>query len=192
MRARRRRFGVVALAVAAVAAVASVGWAAIGDDGTVKTCISKQVNWRPIDAGSNCKQGETTLDLYTKAGAEAAFLGKTEKASDADMLDGHDSTQFARVAWAGEISIASGLTVEAGRCTDAFAGTAVDFNTPNARFIVVVTPRVTSGPENVLTFTGMIANNFPGAVVIRMCNPSDTAVELTTQRNVELAVLRVN
>jgi hypothetical protein len=92
MRKRLMAVGIVALAVAAAG---SISLAAIGDGGTVKTCYSKST-WRPIDSSASCKSGEQQLDLYSKAGADATFLGRTAKAADSETLDGIDSTGFVR------------------------------------------------------------------------------------------------
>jgi hypothetical protein len=47
------------------------------------------------DKGDQGAQGPAgTPDGYTKTEADGKFLGKTEKATDADKLDGKDSTQF--------------------------------------------------------------------------------------------------
>jgi hypothetical protein len=60
----------------------------------IHTCYVKS-SLRVIasDAGAACKPKENALDIYSKAGADAAFLGKTAKAADADTVDGLDSTQ---------------------------------------------------------------------------------------------------
>lgn len=82
----------VSLGGVAVAAIPSAG-------GIVNTCFNKpQGMWRPIDveAGQQCKSGEVRLDLYSKSGADAAFLARTAKAADAEQLDGLDSTAFQR------------------------------------------------------------------------------------------------
>jgi hypothetical protein len=59
-----------------------------------------------IDTGTGqaCKTNEAALDLYSKGGADLAFLdkpeadglylGKTQKAADGDKLGGQDSTAF--------------------------------------------------------------------------------------------------
>jgi hypothetical protein len=109
------------LTLASAVAIAAIGvtaaWAVIGDGGLVRTCFSKsQGTWRPIDSAASCKAGETQLDFYSKAGADAAFaaagssytksqsdsryLGINAKAADSDKLDGLNSTDFVRPLWA--------------------------------------------------------------------------------------------
>lgn len=68
-----KRLAVVGLLVVAVAVTGSVAWGAIGDSGTVKSCFAKK-RWWLIDASASCKPKEGTIDLYTKSGADAAFL----------------------------------------------------------------------------------------------------------------------
>jgi hypothetical protein len=93
---RRFRWGAVG-AVGALALAGGVAYATIPDSGgVIHTCFGKgSGTWRPIDYPTKqCKSGETQLDLYSKSGADAAFLGKTAKAADSDKLDGIDSTGF--------------------------------------------------------------------------------------------------
>jgi hypothetical protein len=71
-------FGVVFLALAG-----SIAYAVIPDPGgVVHTCFSKASGtWRPIDYPSEqCKVNETLLDLYSKDGADAAFLNEGDAA----------------------------------------------------------------------------------------------------------------
>jgi hypothetical protein len=88
---------IVAVAVVSAATVAAaVAWGAIDDGGTVHVCYSKAGKLTVIDvgAGKTCKKKEGLFDLYTKSGADAAFLGANAKAADSDKLDGIDSTGF--------------------------------------------------------------------------------------------------
>ena len=65
------------IAVAGLALTGGVAYAVIPDSGgVVHTCFSKAVGtWRPIDYPTQqCKHNETLLDLYSKSGADAAFL----------------------------------------------------------------------------------------------------------------------
>jgi hypothetical protein len=91
----RRRWPVAAVAIAALVAAGSIAYAAIPDTGgVIHTCYTKSSGaWRVIDTGlgQNCKGNEAALDLYSKGGADLAFLAKTEKAADSDKLDGVDS-----------------------------------------------------------------------------------------------------
>jgi hypothetical protein len=93
MRIRLMVVGVVCLAVAVGS---SIAWAAVGDGGTVKTCVStKKGSLRAVDGAVACKPGkELAFTFYTKTGADSAFLGATAKAADSDKLDGIDSTGF--------------------------------------------------------------------------------------------------
>jgi hypothetical protein len=87
------------LSVAMLALAGSIAYAVIPDSsGVIHTCYSQAVGtWRPIDYPSEqCRRNETLLDLYSKAGADAAFLGATGKAADSDLLDGLDSTAFVK------------------------------------------------------------------------------------------------
>lgn len=91
------RWPLVALA-AVVVATGGVAYASIPDaGGVIHTCYTKSSGaFRVIDtgAGQTCKPNELPLDLYSKSGADSLFLGKTEKASDSDKLDGLDSDAF--------------------------------------------------------------------------------------------------
>jgi hypothetical protein len=98
---RTRRFRRWALAVAAATALMAAGglaYAAIPDaGGVIHSCYTKSSGaWRVIDTGLGqaCKSNEAALDLYSKEGADLAFLAKTGKAADSDKLDGQDSTAF--------------------------------------------------------------------------------------------------
>jgi len=96
---------IVVLALVAVAASgATVAFGAIGDAGTVTTCVNtSKGTWRVLAQGS-CRSSEQRVELYTKSGADAAFLTqgsadtrylrKTAMAVDSDKLDGMDSTDF--------------------------------------------------------------------------------------------------
>ena len=92
-----RRWLVVALA-ASLVATGSIAYAAIPDaGGVIHSCYTKSSGaWRVIDTGlgQTCKSNEAPLDLYSKGGADLAFLAKTGKATDSDKLDGLDSTAF--------------------------------------------------------------------------------------------------
>jgi hypothetical protein len=106
--AQFRRRGLVAILAVAVVATGGLAYAAIPDaGGVIHTCYTKSSGaWRVIDAdaGQACKSNEAALDLYSKSGADLAFLdkseadglylGKTQKAADSDKLDGQDSTAF--------------------------------------------------------------------------------------------------
>lgn len=83
---------------------ATVAFGAIGDSGQVTTCVNNSKGtWRVITTGS-CKSSETLVQLYTKSGADAAFLtqlaadgrylGLHATADNSDKLDGMDSTPF--------------------------------------------------------------------------------------------------
>jgi hypothetical protein len=96
---------IVVLAVVAIGVSgATVAFGAIGDSGTVVACVStSKGTWRVLTHGS-CRSSEQAVELYTKAGADAAFLtqevadeaylSKTAMAADSDKLDGKDSTDF--------------------------------------------------------------------------------------------------
>ncbi|HJR95351.1 MAG TPA: hypothetical protein VJ807_07920 [Gaiellaceae bacterium] len=102
------RRGLVAILAVAFVVTGGLAYAAIPDaGGVIHTCYTKSSGaWRVIDTslGQTCKSNEAALDLYSKGGADALFLdqteanalylGKAEKAADADKLDGKDSTEF--------------------------------------------------------------------------------------------------
>jgi hypothetical protein len=74
---------VATLGVASLALAASIAYATIPDSGgVVHTCFSKaHGTWRPIDYPTvQCNANETLLDLYSKGGADAAFLNNGDAA----------------------------------------------------------------------------------------------------------------
>ena len=103
----RARWLVAGVALTA-AVTAGIAYAAIPDPGgVIHSCFTKSSGaWRVIDAdaGQTCKSNEAPLDLYSKGGADLAFLdtpeadarylGRTAKAADSDKLDGLDSAAF--------------------------------------------------------------------------------------------------
>lgn len=92
------RWPVALVAAAALVTAGGIAYAAIPDaGGVIHSCYTKSSGaWRVIDTalGQTCKSSEAALDLYSKSGADLAFLGKTAKAADSDQLDGKDSTEF--------------------------------------------------------------------------------------------------
>lgn len=93
----RRSFWLVAAALGALALASGAAYATIPDSGgVIHSCYTPPSGtWRPIDFPSQrCGTGQAQLDVYSKSGADAAFLGKTAKAADSDKLDGIDSTGF--------------------------------------------------------------------------------------------------
>jgi len=98
------------LALAGVAlVVGAVAWATVPDsNGVVHLCykvdsagnVTKDAHVRVIDPSlsqadrNSCKKHEGATDVYSKSGADAAFLGASAKAADSDKLDGIDSTGF--------------------------------------------------------------------------------------------------
>ena len=79
-------------------AVGGFAYAAIPDaGGVIQSCYTKSSGaWRVIDTGlgQTCKSNEAAIDLYSKGGADLAFLAKTGKAADSELLDGQDSSAF--------------------------------------------------------------------------------------------------
>jgi hypothetical protein len=79
-------------------AAGGLAYAAIPDaGGVIHSCYTKSSGaWRVIDTalGQSCKANEAALDLYSKGGADLAFLAKTGKAADSELLDGQDSSAF--------------------------------------------------------------------------------------------------
>ena len=101
--ARLRAVLVLAL-VAGAAFGATTAFAAIGDGGVVEACTDSGGNVKLVPA-LPCPKGFTSVgQIYTKTGADAAFLTKaaagqtyldrTGQAADADLLDGMDSSEF--------------------------------------------------------------------------------------------------
>ena len=94
----RRRWPVAVVTAAALVAAGGIAYAAIPDSGgVIHSCYTKSSGaWRVIDTGlgQTCKANEAPLDLYSKGGADLAFLSKTGTAADSDKLDGKDSTEF--------------------------------------------------------------------------------------------------
>ncbi len=88
----------VAILAGALVATGGLAYAVIPDaGGVIHTCYTKSSGaWRVIDTGlgQTCKSNEAALDLYSKGGAELAFLAKTGKAADSELLDGQDSSAF--------------------------------------------------------------------------------------------------
>jgi uncharacterized protein YjbI with pentapeptide repeats len=96
LRGRIRSIAIMAGAVVVLSVgISAVAIAAIGGSGQFKLCV-KASNVRAISSGGTCASGETTLQVYTKGGADTKFLSKTGKAANADKLDGKDSTAFVR------------------------------------------------------------------------------------------------
>ena len=82
-----RRGVLVALAtigsVTALAFAGGIAYASIPDSGgVIHTCFSKATaTWRPIDQPSQqCKNNETALDIYSKTGADSAFVNNGDAA----------------------------------------------------------------------------------------------------------------
>ena len=80
-RVTRRRVALFATAVA-VAATGSIGWAAIGDGGTISGCVAQNGTIDALDETTlQCKERQTKVEWYTKAGADAALLNVGEATS---------------------------------------------------------------------------------------------------------------
>ena len=82
-----RRSVLVALAtvgtVTALGFAGGIAFASIPDSGgVIHTCFSKSTaTWRPIDQPSQqCKNTETALDVYSKTGADSAFVNNGDAA----------------------------------------------------------------------------------------------------------------
>jgi uncharacterized protein YjbI with pentapeptide repeats len=91
--------------VFALILVGGIAWAAIpGDGGTVTACVNPSKGGWYVLTKAACRSTERPVQLYTKAGVDAAFLtqaaanatylGKTATAADSDRLDGLDSSKF--------------------------------------------------------------------------------------------------
>lgn len=92
-----RRRGLAAILAVALVGTGGLAYAAIPDAGVIHTCYAKSTGaWRVIDTApdQSCKSNEAALDLYSKDGANLAFLAKNGKAADSELLDGQDSSAF--------------------------------------------------------------------------------------------------
>lgn len=91
------RFARIAGATAvAVLAAGWLAWAQVGTTGIIFGCVSASGQIRGIDETTGqCRAADQTLAWYTKQGADAMFLGREATATNADTLDGLDSTAFA-------------------------------------------------------------------------------------------------
>ena len=70
----------VAVGVVAVAVGGGVAWAAVGDGGLITACV-KGDSWRVISIANptqSCKSAEQQQQMYTKSGADTAFLSQAE------------------------------------------------------------------------------------------------------------------
>jgi len=66
--------------VAAAVVGGGVAWAAVGDGGLITSCV-KGDTWRVISTVSpaqSCKASETQHQMYSKSGADTAFLSQAE------------------------------------------------------------------------------------------------------------------
>lgn len=91
-----RRLALGFVVAVAIAFGGFVVWAQVGADGVVMGCVGPSGLIRGIDETTgSCRTGDVTLSWYTKAGADAAFLGLLAKAADSEKLDGLDSSAFA-------------------------------------------------------------------------------------------------
>jgi hypothetical protein len=92
------RRGLVAILAVAFVVTGGLAYAAIPDaGGVIHSCYTKSSGaWRVIDTGlgQTCKANEAAVDVYSKGGADLAFLAKSGKAADSDKLDGLDSAAF--------------------------------------------------------------------------------------------------
>lgn len=97
-RKMRGRAGLVAFLVVGLVVSAGMAYAAIPDgDGVIHACWDEGGELRVLDpdGGVSCSPG---VRFYSKEGVDAAFLAKTEKAADSDLLDGLDSFRYAKGA----------------------------------------------------------------------------------------------
>src|SRR5690349_12245950 len=112
----RRSVLVGVLACALFVAGGAAVYAAVGGSGVAKLCYdSKQGTTRVVDDAAQCTSREAALSVYTKAGADAAFLGKTAKAADSDQLDGKDSSAFVKILKQGT-SYPQAWSLDPGAC----------------------------------------------------------------------------
>lgn len=141
-----RRRWLVAILAGALVATGGLAYAAIPDaGGVIHTCYTKSSGaWRVIDTGlsQTCKSNEAALDLYSKDGADLAFLAKTGKAADSELLDGQDSSAFLgssakaadseKLDGVDSLRYAKGLdtliTNDFGRYADGFSGSTTIFH----------------------------------------------------------------
>lgn len=92
-----KRMFTLALGILAVLGVTWIGWAQVASGGIAFGCVGPSGIIRGIDETTGmCRTTDVTLSWYTKDGAEALFLRKSERASDADKLGGQDASTFLR------------------------------------------------------------------------------------------------
>ena len=78
LRLTRTRVAITAAALA-VAATGSIGLAAVGDGGTIQGCVAQNGTIDALDEVTlQCKDRQTKVEWYTKAGADAALLNAGE------------------------------------------------------------------------------------------------------------------
>ncbi len=88
-----RRIVIVGLAsVMGLALVIGVAGASSVGRETLQVCLDR-ASIR-VDTGDGCKSKEESVEVYTKAGVDAAILAANPAGGDADTLDGIDSTAF--------------------------------------------------------------------------------------------------
>src|SRR5215475_1625935 len=86
--------GIVTLALAAVGVV-GIARAVIPYGGVLHVCFNANTGaLRAVDSSASCRGSESNLDLYTRSGADSAFLARTGTAANAEALGGTPATSY--------------------------------------------------------------------------------------------------
>jgi hypothetical protein len=95
----RRRWivGGVVIVSLGVTAIAGVARAVIPDGGLLHVCFNNSTGaLRASDSSSTCRASEASLDVYTRSGADTAFLARTGTAANADALGGTPASAYVK------------------------------------------------------------------------------------------------
>jgi hypothetical protein len=93
-RKARAVIGIFTVALAVVGLV-GIARAVIPDGGVLHACFSANTGaLRAVDSSASCRGSESSLDLYTRPGADSAFLARTGTAANADALGGTPATSY--------------------------------------------------------------------------------------------------
>lgn len=132
MKLTRKRVALAVVAVA-LAATGSVGWAAIGEGGTVQGCVAGNGTIDAIDPVTQaCRDRQTPVEWYTKAGADAAFVNADEGAkvrgwewvSAYGYVPGNSSAWVTAQCPPGKVVVGGGFFIQGGE------GLTVDTSAP--------------------------------------------------------------
>jgi hypothetical protein len=94
----RHRWALAGVAVlVAAAGIVGIARAVIPDGGVLHVCFNGTTGaLRAVDSSSSCRGAEAGLDLYTRSGADNAFLGRTATAANSDALGGTPASAYVK------------------------------------------------------------------------------------------------